>query len=95
MSSRSVGCPCDHGQAVYQFLVETGGPDGDTLVRLCQACYDRLKGSVLQDAINEAVKYAVHRMSGGRCTGVFGITTTDEASKEFLTPVPADQRTGG
>jgi hypothetical protein len=56
MTARHIECKCDHGHKVYQFCVDTD--DGLVCIRLCQDCYNQLKGSVLQDVINEAVRSA-------------------------------------
>lgn len=58
-----IECPCDHGPHEWSFTVDGYGDEPDTCVRLCQGCYDKLKGEVLQNVINEALKYAMpHRL---------------------------------
>ena len=48
---------CKHGLHNYSFLIETD--EGEVAMCLCRDCYDRLKGSVLQSVINEAVRSTI------------------------------------
>ena len=53
-----VECKCYHGDRVYQFRIEVAD-NSYTCIFICQDCYDRLKGGILQEMINEAVKYCI------------------------------------
>ena len=56
---------CKHGAFVFSFFVElsdcVGG--GGATIYLCQQCYDALKGTVLQDVINDAVKSSMEQFA--------------------------------
>ena len=55
---------CKHGAFVFSFFVELRDcVGGCATIYLCQQCYDALKGAVLQDVINDAVKSRVEQFA--------------------------------
>jgi hypothetical protein len=55
MTGKRIECKCSNGHKVFQFGVEVVN-DEYVYVDLCQDCYATIKGVVLQDIINEAIK---------------------------------------
>jgi len=51
---------CKHEHHNHWFDIETN--EGDVSFCICNDCYDRLKGAVLQTVINEAAKGATTAM---------------------------------
>ena len=54
---QSIKCSCEEGLPVFKCWLETSG--GIVVFLMCQKCFDRLKGTILQKTINDAMLLAL------------------------------------